>query len=105
MIAPAILSLLSGWGRKVLLYSIRAPREVRLQMLSRSVTRAYCFWHEGGKLKKAYIKKAYIRMTDVKSVRAVCQAKRLRRRQLKREFDSWRNLQRELRGVEQYARS
>jgi len=57
----------------------------------------YCFWREEGKLKKVYIRKA-----DVETVRSACRAQSRRRRILKREFDKWRNLQCELRGVEQY---
>ena len=60
----------------------------------------YCFWREGGKLKKAYV-----RLNDVESVRSICQGQSLHQRMLKREFDLWRNLQHELKEVEQYVQT
>jgi hypothetical protein len=60
----------------------------------------YCFWREGGKLKKAYVRKA-----DVERVRRLCQADRLNRRRFNSDFDLWRSLQLELREVEQYVRT
>jgi hypothetical protein len=60
----------------------------------------YCFWREGGKLKKAYVRKA-----DVAEVRSICQADRLSRQVLKIDFDLWRSLQLELREVESHVRT
>jgi hypothetical protein len=60
----------------------------------------YCFWREGRKLKKAYIKKA-----DVDRVRNLCQASRLTRQILNINFELWQSLQHELREVESYART
>jgi hypothetical protein len=58
----------------------------------------YCFWREGGKVKKSYIKKA-----DVDRVRDLCQASRLTRQILNINFELWRSVQHELREVESHA--
>ena len=60
----------------------------------------YCFWREGGRLKKAYVRKA-----DVENVRSICWARSARRRMITVNLALWRNLQGELRGVEQYVQS
>lgn len=60
----------------------------------------YCFWREGGKLKKAYVRKA-----DVDRVRDLCQAERRTRQALSSEFDLWRSIQLELREVEYNVRN
>jgi len=60
----------------------------------------YCFWREGGRLRKAYIPKA-----DVDEVRDICQANRRTRQMLDIDFDLWRTLQLELREVENNVRA
>ena len=57
----------------------------------------YCFWREGGKLKKAYVRKA-----DVAEVRSICQTYRQSRQRFNIDFDLWRSLQLELREVEHH---
>ena len=57
----------------------------------------YCFWREDGKLKKAYVRK-----TDVESVREICQSDRTSRQGRRSDFDLWRTLLLELREVESY---
>jgi hypothetical protein len=47
----------------------------------------YRFWREGGKLRKAYVKKA-----DLADVRARCRARQEERRRLSRSWVEWRQL-------------
>jgi hypothetical protein len=53
------------------------------------------FWREGGKLKKAYVRRA-----DVAQVHARCQARRLARAAVARGWDEWRALAAQVREVE-----
>jgi hypothetical protein len=54
------------------------------------------FWREGGKLKKAYVRRA-----DVEEVQARCQARRSARAAVARGWEEWRALAALVREVEQ----
>jgi hypothetical protein len=56
----------------------------------------YRFWREGGRLRKAYVRPA-----QLEEVRARCEARRQRRRQLRAGWDTWRALRAAVRELEQ----
>ncbi len=55
----------------------------------------YRFWREGGRLKKAYV-----RRTDVEEVRSRCQARRLTRASVAAGWEQWRTLAAQVREAE-----
>jgi hypothetical protein len=55
----------------------------------------YRFWREGGKLKKAYVRRA-----DLQEVRSRCEARRLARAALAAGWEQWRGLAAQIREVQ-----
>jgi hypothetical protein len=54
------------------------------------------FWREGGRLRKAYVKRS-----ELEEVRSRCAARRQERRDLRAGWDEWRRLRAAVREVEQ----
>jgi hypothetical protein len=55
----------------------------------------YRFWREGGRLKKAYVKRS-----ELEEVRSRCDARRQRRRALQARWEEWRQLRAAVRDLE-----
>ncbi len=55
----------------------------------------YRFWREGGRLRKAYVKRV-----DAEAVAARCQARRQQRAELHQSMDEWRKLLASLREID-----